>query len=475
MMHFPCSSISLGLALGVLASASPIIKHDKRSSVERNGTLFTVFEHAATDVKIEYVKNSGICETTPGVNQYSGYLSNGPDLHMWFWFFEARSDATTAPLAAWLSGGPGCSSMAALFLESGPCHFVNGETTPSLNNYSWNSYANMLYIDQPLGVGFSYGTDSVNSTVTAAPNVWKLLQAFYAHFPEYLNRDFGLFTESYGGHYGPEFADYFEQQNSAIALGTVIGHDINLVALGVNNGWFDSRLQEKAYIDFSSDNPYKVFIDGSEHTSYLKAYTTKCLPALQACASSDSDSVCRHADRVCYRNIQNPLIWETNFNPYDIRELSGYSYPDMHAEYLQTGAVLKAIGANSTYQVCADAPFAAFETTGDRARSFLPQLSNVVQKGIQTAVWAGDADWICNWIGNQVAAEAVDYSGQSEFKNASLAPYNVAGKQVGTFKTVGKLSFARIFEAGHLVPYYQPEAALQVFKQTMMGQALSST
>lgn len=81
MMHFRCSSISLGLALGVVASASPIIKHDKRSSVERNGTLFTVFEHAATDVKIEYVKNSGICETTPGVNQYSGYLSNGPDMH----------------------------------------------------------------------------------------------------------------------------------------------------------------------------------------------------------------------------------------------------------------------------------------------------------------------------------------------------------------------------------------------------------
>lgn len=118
--------------------------------------------------------------------------------------------------------------MAALFLESGPCHFVNDETTPSLNKYSWNSYANMLYIDQPLGVGFSYGTDSVNSTVTAAPHVWKLLQAFYAHFPEYLNRDFGLFTESYGGHYGPEFAAYFEQQNSAIALGSVIGHDINL-------------------------------------------------------------------------------------------------------------------------------------------------------------------------------------------------------------------------------------------------------
>lgn len=61
----------------------------------------------------------------------------------------------------------------------------------------------MLYVDQPIGTGFSYGTESVNSTVAAAPYVWKLLQAFFALFPHYENRDFGLFTESYGGHYGP--------------------------------------------------------------------------------------------------------------------------------------------------------------------------------------------------------------------------------------------------------------------------------
>ena len=66
----------------------------------------------------------------------------------------------------------------------------------------------MIYVDQPIGTGFSYGTDSVTSTITAAPYVWKLLQAFYAQFPNYENHNFGLFTESYGGHYGPEFASY---------------------------------------------------------------------------------------------------------------------------------------------------------------------------------------------------------------------------------------------------------------------------
>lgn len=113
--------------------------------------------------------------------------------------FEARSNPTTAPLATWFNGGPGCSSMIGLFQENGPCHFVNGASKPSLNPYSWNEYANMLYIDQPIGVGFSYGSEPVDSTATAAPYVWKLLQAFYAQFPQYENRDFGVFTESYGG------------------------------------------------------------------------------------------------------------------------------------------------------------------------------------------------------------------------------------------------------------------------------------
>lgn len=94
----------------------------------------------------------------------------------------------------------------------------------------------MLYVDQPIGVGFSYGTDTVTSTTTAAPMVWKLLQAFFKTFPHYENREFAIFTESYGGHYGPEFADYIESQNKAITSGSVSGEKVNLIALGINNG-----------------------------------------------------------------------------------------------------------------------------------------------------------------------------------------------------------------------------------------------
>lgn len=366
--------------------------------------------------------------------------------------------------------------MIGLFQENGPCHFVNGASTPSLNPNSFNSYANMLYIDQPIGVGFSYGTDSVTSTVTAAPYVWKLLQAFYTQFPQYENRNFGLFTESYGGHYGPEFADYFEQQNAAIAAKSVTGQNINLVALGINNGWFDATLQEKAYIDFARNNSYKPLISASQATTYLNAYNQQCAPALAQCHSSGSNSACENSDNVCYQNIEGPISQAQDFDVYDVRAPSNDpNPPETYTNYLAQPAVTKAIGAKSTYSECPTAPYNKFASTGDNSRSFLTQLSDVVNKGITTVIWAGDADFICNWFGNQAAAEAVTYSGQNAFKAKALAPYNVGGKQGGTFKTEGKLSFLRVFGAGHEVPFYTPEVALQVFKQTMQGQALSST
>ena len=78
------------LALGSFVVASPLphdddapVLKDKRSFVERDGTNYTVFEHAATGAKMQFVTNSGVCETTQGVNQYSGYLSVGTNMNMY--------------------------------------------------------------------------------------------------------------------------------------------------------------------------------------------------------------------------------------------------------------------------------------------------------------------------------------------------------------------------------------------------------
>jgi hypothetical protein len=80
-MYFNLSCVLAGLTLGSLAFASPILM-DKRSTIEEDGVKYTVFEHAATNSVVKFVTNSGICETTPGVNQYSGYFSVGGGMQL---------------------------------------------------------------------------------------------------------------------------------------------------------------------------------------------------------------------------------------------------------------------------------------------------------------------------------------------------------------------------------------------------------
>lgn len=77
-----------------------------------------------------------------------------------------------------------------------------------------------------------------------------------------------------------------------------------------------------------------------------------------------------------------------------------------------------------------------------------------MKSGVTTLIWAGDADWICNWFGGLASAEAIVWSGQSSFKSKAVAPYTVSGVSGGTFKTVDNLSWLRVFGAGHEVPYY---------------------
>ncbi|KAK7994430.1 hypothetical protein PG991_016018 [Apiospora marii] len=469
------------VAAPAAAAASSSQHLNKRYIEEREGISYNVFEHYETGSKMSFVKNSGVCETTPGVNQYSGYLEVGKNMSMWFWFFEARSKPAEAPLVTWFNGGPGCSSMIGLFQEHGPCQFYNNETEPSLNPYSWNNYANMLYVDQPIGTGFSYGSDPVNSTVTAAPYVWNLLQAFYASFPEYACRDFGIFTESYGGHYGPEFAHYIQAQNAAIDAGAATGEKLQLKAVGINNGWFDSTIQERAGIEFAAGNSYRPLINASTAAQLYDVFETRCKPALDKCVATGGDAACADADSICIREIDNPIAAITDFDTYDIRQPSKDAFPpETYVDYLHRPDVMRKIGAKVQYQECPNAPYEKFSRTGDvnettDARSFLDTLSEVVRTGIQVLLWAGDADYICNWMGGLHVADAVAYPNTTQFNEAGMEPYEVAGVAKGTFKTAGNLSFLRVFEAGHEVPYYQPEASLQVFMQVMQGNVPSST
>lgn len=83
MHYLAMKSLVLQLAFCVAPLFAASV--NKRYSAEKNGVLYNVFEHAATGSRLEFVKDSGICETTPNVTQYSGYLTVGDNMNMFFW------------------------------------------------------------------------------------------------------------------------------------------------------------------------------------------------------------------------------------------------------------------------------------------------------------------------------------------------------------------------------------------------------
>ncbi|PIO61182.1 serine carboxypeptidase, partial [Teladorsagia circumcincta] len=115
-------------------------------------------------------------------------------------------DPAQAPLLLWLNGGPGSSSLEGLFLENGPFRIGKDGKTIARNPYAWNQFANVLYLESPVGVGYSYSTDGnqpqYSDDLTAAEN-YAALKNFFNRYPEYRSRPFYTTGESYAGVYIP--------------------------------------------------------------------------------------------------------------------------------------------------------------------------------------------------------------------------------------------------------------------------------
>jgi len=132
---------------------------------------------------------------------FSGYLKVGTQF-MHYEFVESMSDPENDPLSFWTNGGPGCSGLLGFFGEQGPFR-PNSDLTLSLNPYAWNKVANMVFMESPCGVGYSYSdvdSDYVAGDKSTALTNYMFIQQFLDRFPEYSSNEVYLSSESYGGH-----------------------------------------------------------------------------------------------------------------------------------------------------------------------------------------------------------------------------------------------------------------------------------
>ena len=428
----------------------------------------TVFAAVASAYRMLPANNPTICD--PTVKQYSGLFEIDPATQKkyFYWAFESRSKPATDPLVLWMTGGPGCSSEVALFSENGPCKVDAAGDNTFRNNFSWNANANLIYIDQPAGVGFStasiYGYDSNEAGV--AIDMYAFLQAFFADHPEWLNNEFYITGESYGGHYVPAVAHavYVGNKNASAIR-------INLKGVGIGNGLVDPQVQYGYYAqlayNWSIQKTGKPVVSLASYQSMTSAIPG-CLAAITKCNVENNTLDCIAAQELC--NLSEMIPYQlTGQNPYDIRipcAVPPLCY-DMSniGKYLNTQSVQAALGVKGTWQSCNQAINIMFALGGDWMRNFQTDLPDLLASGVRVLVYAGDCDFICNWLGNKAWTLAMAWPGQAAFNAAADTPYMQNGKEVGKVRTAQGFTFLQVYDAGHMVPLDQPAVALGMLNQ----------
>ena len=451
------------------------LKHMRSRKPKKTVHKFDAWDHvvkgssrddlANYDLRVQKVDPSKL--GIDNVTQYSGYLDdNEQDKHLFYWFFESRNDPANDPVVLWLNGGPGCSSMIGLFMELGPS-YLDGNGTIHRNPYSWNTNASVIFIDQPINVGYSYGSTGVNSTVAAGKDIYALLSLFFRQFPEYAKQDFHFAGESYGGHYVPVFAS------------EILAHrdrNINLKSILVGNGLTDPLTQYRHYRPMAcGEGGYPPVMDETECQS-LKNAEPRCQSLIQSCYDTEARWRCAIAQVYCNNVFVEPYMAK-GLNPYDIRkncEGDDLCYSEIAAAtaFLNKPEVMDALGVEvDGYDTC------NMRVNTDFAGDWMLPVHRVIPgilEEIPVLIYAGDADYVCNWLGNKAWATDMEWPGREAFAEAKPEELTVRhGKKArnyGNIKSARNLSFIQVYEAGHMAPYDESQGSLDFMNRWIRGE-----
>jgi serine carboxypeptidase-like clade 4 len=406
------------------------------------------------------------------VTQYSGYITvNGSNqdsgTHIFYWFFEARNNPKTAPVVIWLTGGPGCSSLTALFYENGP-YVIDSNLNLQLNPYSWNEVANIMWIDQPVGTGFSYADshqDDVYDEDGVAEDMYQFLVNFFNMHPEYQKQDFFVTGESYAGHYIPAVTARIVKGNKAGG-----NTKINLKGAAIGNGWVDPYIQYNAYAALLET---KGLIGDIAATVYNNTALPICHGLIISGAWEAAVIACNLAIEALLSTAE--LENGRTINVYDVRipcEVEPLCYDLSGAEtLLNKDDVKKAIGAKADIEYESCNQLVHMEMLGDWVGNLDVDIPVLLSNGVRVLVYSGTEDFICNYLGSQAWVNALDWPGQKAFNSIDLAEWKDSkNNTAGLAKTYNGFTFLEVFNAGHMVPMDQPANALDMLKRFINNQ-----
>lgn len=468
----------------------------KEADVFVGGTQYNRLTHPSFPeyaLRVSTAANSSICDSS--VKTHSGYFDISDDKHLFFAFFEARHNPKNAPLALWLNGGPGCSSSTGLLFELGPCRIANGGENVENNPYSWTNKANMIFLDQPAGVGYSYTEGGgVNNTPVAAEDVYAFLQLFLQKYSEYQKNDFAIVGESYAGRYIPLIASEVHKHNKALksesAHSTSSKVHINLESIAIGNGLTDPLTQFASVPewDCGKDNPYRLFENGSDTCLSLEQKGKTCASLVSQCYKYDSRLTCLPAAIYCWSNLYGPAQ-QSGKNLYDTRKECNrdedadgplcYKEMSWMETWMNKPEVKKAWGANGdvNFKSCDTSINQAFLLQGDSMRDSTVVLPELIEAGVRMLIYNGLADSMCNSLGNERWVEKLETSFSKEYRSAKKEKWtSIKGKDALVKKAgkgFGNVAFVTIPEAGHMVPFDLPKEGLQMWEQWLENKPLA--
>ncbi|KAF0449283.1 peptidase S10, serine carboxypeptidase [Gigaspora margarita] len=376
-----------------------------------------------------------------------------------------------------VNGGPGCSSLNALFLEVGPYKLKKGGNDTIPNPYSWNNNASIIFLDQPTNTGYSYG-DDVDNTSVAASDIYAFLQLFFHQFNNYTHLNFHIAGESYAGHFIPAVATEIVNKNNNASEDITY---INLESVLIGNGVVEPVKQLESCPHMACNSTYKPVLT-NDICHQMSEDFPKCASEIENCNKSPNVVNCVIATLDCYEAMIKPYTDNTNQSLFDIRrKCDGKNYCYSEADDLDIFANLEntkaELGVNTSlvFQACNNTGvFIDFGKSGDMVLQFDKFISQLLESKVRVLIYAGDADYLCNWYGVEAWVKELQWSGKEGFNNANVTQWMTKDpvKYVGDVRTFEGFTFLKIFEAGHMAPYDQPGPSLDFFNRWIYKEAL---
>ncbi|KAG1785880.1 Alpha/Beta hydrolase protein [Suillus plorans] len=398
-------------------------------------------------------------------------ISNSPNetRQLYFWFFPPGPEGSLDDLIFWTNGGPGCSSLEGLLQENGPFSWSWGQAKPTANQQSWTNLSSVLWVEQPVGTGFSQGIPDAQNEDDVATQLVSFLQQFLEVFSELKGKKLYLTGESYAGAYVPYIANYIYENPTQL--------DLSLQGIWISDpsiSW-DVVQEEIPAVDFvnkyaglfSFNQTYMDYLNEKaatcNYTGYMDKYVTYPPTGL---LPLPRDSV-EFAEGCDVRDdiFNNALIINPAFNIFRIWDTYYINFFTLRGSFPQTQTpiyfnrtdVKEAIHApvNTKWIECSTNVFPNEDSSLPPAFTVLP---NVIKKSQRTATVHGLADFALIADGTRIAIQNMTWNGlqgfQTPIANDSFIVDGVGA--YGTMHSERGLTYYEVALSGHMIPQFAP-------------------